>query len=67
MKVDARDLVSGALISMLNRSLDAQGISDVRVLSLSRDFKVARVSHIYKDGRRVTGAVMAQSILPTRP
>ncbi len=61
--MNARALMKGSLISLLNRALDRQGMADVRVVDLSADYKIARVSHTGKSGRKMIGAVRSEIVL----
>jgi len=52
--------MKGAIITLLNNSLGAQGFSDVRVVELSDDFETAIVMH--NDG--ISGVVKSETLLP---
>jgi hypothetical protein len=58
----AREVVEASLLRILNRSLRFQGIYDVDVVGLSKDFKVAFV--VFRSGERMLrGAVQAKILL----
>lgn len=60
MQIATKLNMNRALISILNVSLRMQGINNVRVVGLSKDFQTAKTRH----DSGVMGAVPASILLP---